>query len=144
MSTKIPKSDTADDPSNPTSNITSDSTVTTQTKNSPVEGRVPSHAKDPTKTASPNTFPCLVNDPFSESGKGKDEGIIRPNPAQISPNPVAQTPYPKSYGDAISQERVDDVQFGSLDLCGTTPTAIFSKEECNVVSDYYKFALIGF
>ncbi|KAL6565082.1 hypothetical protein OROMI_016532 [Orobanche minor] len=58
-------------------------------------------------------------------------------------DPVPPSSEPKSYKDAIAQELVDDVRFGSVDFSGTTPTAVFSKEECEVVADYYKFALIG-
>ncbi|KAL6580245.1 hypothetical protein OROMI_008269 [Orobanche minor] len=48
----------------------------------------------------------------------------------------------KSYRDAFSRED-DDTRLGSLDFSDLNPTAVFTKEECADVSEYYKFALIG-
>ncbi|KAL6557037.1 hypothetical protein OROHE_006913 [Orobanche hederae] len=97
-------------------------------KYSTADGGFIGPTKNPVKSTAPHSTKGLVNDPIFEHGKGKstDEGTSNPNPVQIPPDP-----------------QVSDVPFSSIDFSGTTPTAIFSKEECETVADYYKFALIG-
>ncbi|KAL6557627.1 hypothetical protein OROMI_017977 [Orobanche minor] len=80
-----------------------------------------------------------TNDPAKVNANDRGEGSSQPeNPLD---NQMLEGSN-KSYRDAFSRED-DDTRLGTLDFSDLNPTAVFTKEECVDVSEYYKFALIG-
>ncbi|KAL6565178.1 hypothetical protein OROMI_016628 [Orobanche minor] len=85
-----------------------------------------------------------TNDPAKVNANDRGEGSSFPEFSQIE-NPLDNHMHEgsnKSYRDAFSRED-DDTRLGTLDFSDLNPTAVFTKEECADVSEYYKFALIG-
>ncbi|KAL6551287.1 hypothetical protein OROMI_021775 [Orobanche minor] len=111
-------------------------------KYSAVDGSFHVPESDPNKSASQLPPSCSVNDLSSGSvadQHGATKGAVQPPPS----DPSHPAPVTKSFRDAIAPEPVVEVPFGSVDFSGGTPTAVFTKEECDAVSEYYKYALIG-
>ncbi|KAL6582741.1 hypothetical protein OROMI_004819 [Orobanche minor] len=111
-------------------------------KYSAADGSFHGPAADANKSGSQILPSCSVNDLTSGSAAdqpGVTKGDVQPPPS----DPSHPAPATKSFRDAIAPEPVVDVPFGSVDFSGGTPTAVFTREECEAVSDYYKFALIG-
>ncbi|KAL6551288.1 hypothetical protein OROMI_021776 [Orobanche minor] len=111
-------------------------------KYSAVDGSFHVPESDPNKSASQLPPSCSVNDLSSGSvadQPGATKGAVQPPPS----DPSHPAPVTKSFRDAIAPEPVVEVPFGSVDFSGGTPTAVFTKEECDAVSEYYKYALIG-
>ncbi|KAL6566802.1 hypothetical protein OROMI_015206 [Orobanche minor] len=77
------------------------------------------------------------------------KGVVSGSPRTLllQKDPSSRLPQssgaPKSYRDASSMEENEDVRFGMLDFSDLNPTVRFTKSECDTVSEYYKFALIG-
>ncbi|KAL6578987.1 hypothetical protein OROMI_009203 [Orobanche minor] len=83
------------------------------------------------------------------SAPNREEGAVSGSPRTLllQKDPSSRLPQasgaPKSYRDASSMEENKDVRFGTLDFLDLNPTVRFTKSECDTVSEYYKFALIG-
>ncbi|KAL6565557.1 hypothetical protein OROHE_004612 [Orobanche hederae] len=90
-------------------------------------------------TAAPGSNPVVsvvppsVEQPVVMGGNKDPSGSEGPSPAPSSP---------KSFLDATSAS-TQDACLGSVDFSSANPTVIFTKDECDQVSSFYQFALIG-
>ncbi|KAL6571233.1 hypothetical protein OROHE_002876 [Orobanche hederae] len=86
-----------------------------------------------------------VEGPAPNREEGAVSGSLRT--LLLQKDPASRLPQssgaPKSYRDASSMEENEDVRFGTFDFSDLNPTVRFTKSECDTVSEYYKFALIG-
>ncbi|KAL6550652.1 hypothetical protein OROMI_021140 [Orobanche minor] len=83
-------------------------------------------------------------DPLLEAPVGNP--TVPPTAIPVSPvEPLSSGPDPKapSFADLVSKGSSSIENIGTTDFSGPLPTAVFTKEECEIVSAVYKNALIG-